>query len=89
MKKYALFLLLTVILSAAQVNAGSIQYIGTGRTAPKVKVTFSRNNGATWEHKEVKAGQTFNFPKDTTHLRIDNVPFDPKRNYKVKEGNVY
>lgn len=89
MKKLALLFLLASLLGAGVSEAGSIQYIGTGRTAPKVKVTFSRNNGATWEHKEVKPGQIFTFPKDTTHLRIDNVPFDPKRNYKVKEGNVF
>ena len=89
MKKFALFVLLAALVGPTQVYAGSIQYIGTGRNAPKVKVTFSRNNGATWEHKEVKPGQTYNVPKDATHLRIDNVPFDPKRNYKVKEGNVF
>lgn len=88
-KKFALFLALASLLGVSAAQAGSIQYIGTGRAAPKVKVTFSRNNGATWEHKEVRPGQTYTVPKNATHLRIDNVPFDPKRNYKVKDGNVF
>lgn len=89
MKKYVLFLALAIIMGTTVAQAGSIQYIGTGRSAPKVKVTFSRNNGASWEYKEVKPGQTYHVPKDATHLRIDNVPLDPKRNYKVKDGNVF
>lgn len=89
MKKLVLFLVLATFLGSAVAQAASIQYIGTGRNAQKVKVTYSRNNGATWEHKEVKPGQTFNVPKDATHLKIDNVPHDPRRNYKVKDGNVF
>lgn len=89
MKKLALFLALAMFVGTAVAQAGSIQYIGIGRPAPKVKVAFSRNNGTSWEHKEVRPGQTFHLPKDATHLRIDNVPFNPKKNYKVKEGNVF
>lgn len=89
MKKIALFLALASFLGASAAQAGTIQYIGTGRDAPKVKVSVSRNRGASWEHKEVKPGQTYTVPKDATHLRIDNVPLDPKRNYKVKDGNVF
>lgn len=89
MKKIILFLALAYFLGIPAAQAGSVQYIGTGCAAPKVKVSFSRNKGATWEHKEIKPGQTFSVPRDATHLRIDNVPLDPRRNYKVKDGNVF
>lgn len=89
MKKIVLLLVIASFLGISAAQAGSIQYIGTGRDAPKVKVSFSRNKGASWEHREVKPGQTFSVPGDATHLRIDNVPLDPKRNYKVKDGHVF
>lgn len=88
MKKAFLFLVCSLAF-ASSAFAGVIQYIGTGRPAPAVEVTFSRNNGASWQKTEVKPGQAFHVPRDATHLNINGVPRDPKRDYKVKEGNVY
>ncbi|WP_165071993.1 hypothetical protein [Desulfovibrio sp. ZJ200] len=89
MRKIIIFFVLAALAVASVAQAGSIQYLSSGRKAPPVKVTFSTNNGGIWEHRVLKPGQICTFPKGTTHLRIDNVPFDPKRNYKVKEGNVF
>lgn len=89
MKKLVLFLLLATFLGAAAAQAASIQYIDSGRKAPKVKISFSKNNGASWEYKEVSPGQTYTIPKNATHLRIDNVPYEPSKNYKIKDGNVF
>lgn len=87
--KNLLIAILGTFLFASSAFAGSIQHIGTGKPAPAVQVTFSRNNGASWQKTEVKPGQTFQVPRDATHLNINNVPRDPKRDYKVKDGNVF
>ncbi len=59
--------------------AGTIQYIGTGRSSLPVAVKISRNNGSTWNTVQVKPGQTYNIPRDATHLMINEVPRDPKK----------
>lgn len=87
--KKVLATVLCSFLFASSVFAASIQYVGTGKVNQPLRVSLSRNNGATWQKAEVKPGQTFNVPRDTTHLNINNVPRDPKRNYKVKDGNVF
>lgn len=87
MRKW-LFLLICLLCSS-NVLAGTIQYVGTGRSNPPAQVTFSRNNGASWQNLEIKPGQAFNVPRDTTHLYINNVPRDPRLNYKIKDGNVF
>ena len=70
-------------------QAASVQYLGEGRKEPTARITISRNNGKTWEHKELKPGQVYTIPKDTTHLQINNIPYSPSKNYKIKEGNVF
>lgn len=87
MKK--LLLMLMVLAFAASAQAGAIQYIGNGSGEPAIKVSYSRNNGVKWETKILKPGQTFHVPKDATHLKIDNAPYDPEQNYRVKDGNVF
>jgi len=69
--------------------AATIQYIGTGKKEVPVEISFSRNNGTTWKNAKVVPGQTFAVPSDATHLNINNVPRDPKKNYKIREGNVF
>ena len=66
-----------------------IQYIGSGKKDAPAEISFSRNNGATWQKAQVGPGQTFAVPSDATHLNINNVPRDPKKNYKIREGNVF
>ena len=88
MKKIFILIAILGMFGISDVLAGTIQYIGTGRQFPPVNVKISRNNGATWNTVQVKPGQTFNVPRDATHLMINEVPRDPKKSYKVKEGNI-
>jgi len=69
--------------------AATIQYIGSGKKDAPAEISFSRNNGATWQNAKVVPGQTFSVPADATHLNINNAPRDPKKNYKIREGNVF
>jgi hypothetical protein len=69
--------------------AATIQYIGGGRNEAPVAISFSRNNGSSWQNAKVGPGQTLTVPPDATHLNINNVPYDPKRNYKIRKGNVF
>lgn len=90
MRKLLIFAAFAALLSLpVAAGAASIHYLGNGKGGPAVKVTYSRSHGGKWEHKTMKPGQTFSIPKDATHLRIDNVPYNPKKNYKIKDGNVY
>ena len=82
-----LSLALTFVASAAL--CASIQYVATGHQSREIKITFSRNNGGTWQGVVVKPGSTYVVPNDATHLTIDGVPRDPKKNYKIKDGNVF
>jgi hypothetical protein len=74
---------------SATALAATIHYIGSGKKDAPVAISFSRNNGASWRNAKVGPGQTFTVPADATHLTIDNVPRDPKKNYKIREGNVF
>lgn len=69
--------------------AATIQYIGSGTKEAPVEISFSRNNGSTWQNAKVVPGQTFSVPTDATHLNILNTPRDPRKNYKIREGNIY
>lgn len=82
-------LVAAVVLSPLSANAATIQYIGTGKKVREIEVAFSRNNGATWQKKTIKAGQALAIPPDATNLIIDGVPRDPKNDYKLKDGLVY
>lgn len=76
------------MFTASAAYGYAIQYIGNGTGGPQVKITWSRSNGAKWETRMLKPGQTFQIPKDTTNLKIDNVNYQPNRNYKIRDGNV-
>ena len=87
MKK--ILLIIIFIITATSVDAETIQYIDTGKKSPCVKIVFSRNNGSSWKENIIRKGQSCNLPKDVTNLFINNVPYDPKKNYKIKDGNVF
>lgn len=89
MKKVLFLILVTFLICSTNAFAANIQYIDTGKQSPKIKVSFSRNNGASWKQDYIKKGQTYNVPRNATHLMINDIPRDPKRNYKVKDGNVF
>ena len=81
-----------MLIICVTVNSGyaaTIQYIGSGKKDAPVEISFSRNNGATWQKAKVVPGQTFAVPFDTTHLNINNFPRDPKKNHKIREGNTF
>lgn len=77
------------LLAPSPADAATIQYIGTGKKVREIEVIFSRNHGATWQKKSIKAGQSLAIPPDATQLIIDGVPRDPKKTYKVKDGIVF
>lgn len=66
----------------------AIRYISTGRSAPKARIAVSRNGGNSWQERELAAGQSFDIPPDCTNLLIDNVPYEPKMNYVIRQGKV-
>lgn len=78
MKKILLLFLAAFLVDCSLGYGGVIPYIGIVKPNSPVKVSFSRNNGASWEHKQIKPGQTFFVPEDATHLHINNVPYNPK-----------
>ena len=65
-----------------------IRYVGTGKNQRKIQVDFSMNQGKSWQHKELVAGQTFPVPTNCTTLLMDNIPYDPKGNYEIRDGNI-
>ena len=85
----AMTLAVLFCVAASSGYAATIQYIGSGKNDAPVEVSFSRNNGSSWQNAKVGPGQTFSVPSDATHLNINNVPRDPKKNYKIREGNVF
>ena len=89
MNKVLLMAMMIFFFSIADTFAGTIQYLGTGRPAEQMKITYSRDKGSSWKTVYIKMGQTLSIPPDATHLNINNVPCDPKRNYKIKDGNVF
>ena len=90
MRKFLLFAAFAALLSLpAAAGAASIHYLGNGKGGPAVRIAYSRSNGDKWDYRTMKPGQRFSIPRDATHLRIDNVPYNPKKNYKIKDGNVY
>lgn len=68
--------------------AAVIRYQATGRTVQPVKVSMSVNNGKSWKHTELKAGQSFPIAGNVTNLLINNVPYDPKGTYEIRDGIV-
>ena len=91
MRKFIVSLAFMLIFCAAATFgfAATIQYIGSGKKDAPAEISFSRNNGATWQNAKVAPGQTFAVPPDATHLNINNVPRDPKKNHKIRESKVF
>ena len=65
-----------------------IKYISDGRKNPEVKIAVSMNKGASWKEVILKAGQSYPIPPNVTNLLIDKVPYDPKINFTIRNGNV-
>ena len=65
-----------------------IRYVGAGRKSPEITITVSRDKGHTWHTQILKSGQTYSISPTITDLRINNVPYSPKANYAVRDGNV-
>lgn len=65
-----------------------IRYISEAQKSPAISVAVSRNQGRKWQEKDLSPGQSFAIPPDATNLLISNVPYDPKRDYEVREGRV-
>lgn len=82
------FLLFLLLCGVGSASAGVIQYIGTGKPAPALKVAVTRDNGGSWTTTSVKPGQTYVIPRDATQMTINGTPYPPQRNYKVREGRI-
>lgn len=67
---------------------GVIRYVGSGRDQRKVHISCSMNQGRSWQQKELAPGQSFPVPPNCTILLMDNVPYDPKGNYEVRDGKI-
>lgn len=67
---------------------GVIRYVAEGKKVPPVKLAVSMNNGRAWREQNLAAGQSYPIPPNVTNLLIDNVPYDPKRNYEIRGGKV-
>ena len=65
-----------------------IRYVATGKPAPKVAINFSVNGGKSWQERILAAGQSFHMPPNCTNLLVNNVPYDPKGNYEIRDGKV-
>lgn len=65
-----------------------IKYISDGRKNPEVKIIVSMNKGASWKTTILKAGQSYAIAGNVTNLLIDNVPYNPKENYIIRNGNI-
>lgn len=65
-----------------------ICYVAEGKKAPTVKLAVSMNKGAAWREQNLVAGQSWPIPPNATNLLIDNVPYDPKGNYEIRQGKV-
>ena len=65
-----------------------VKYISDGRKNPEVKISVSMNNGTSWKEIVLKAGQSYPISPNVTNLLIDNVPYDMKRDYVIRNGHI-
>ena len=65
-----------------------IRYVAIGRDSQIIKVVVSMNNGGSWQEKNLVPGQSFPIPPNATTLLMDNVPYDPERNYEIRQGKI-
>lgn len=63
-----------------------IRYVGGG--GPKIQIDYSMNNGQSWQKKELMPGQSFPIPPNCTTLLVNNVPYDPRGDYEIRDGKV-
>lgn len=67
---------------------GVIRYVSTGRKAPAVRISFSMNNGVSWQNKDLLPGQSFPIPLKCVNLLIDKIPYEPTGSYEIRDGHV-
>lgn len=68
--------------------AAVIKYQANGRTQETVNISTSVNNGKSWKQSNLKAGQSFPIAGNITNLLINNIPYDPRGTYEIREGHV-
>lgn len=67
---------------------GVVRYVAMGKNQRKITISYSMNQGKSWQQKELLAGQTFPIPPNCTTFLMDNVPYDPKGNYEIRDGKI-
>ena len=67
---------------------GLLRYVGGGDRDKVINISYSMNNGRSWQKRELRAGQSFPVPPDCTDLLLDNVPYNPAGNYEIRNGLV-
>lgn len=67
---------------------GWVRYIGTGASNSPVQISYSMNQGKSWQQKSLLPGQSFSIPPACTTLIMDNVPYDPAGNYEIRDGKI-
>lgn len=65
-----------------------VRYVGVGKRSPAIKISVSMNNGRSWQEKNLEPSQSYPIPPSATNLLMDNVPYDPKGNFEVRQGRV-
>lgn len=65
-----------------------IRYIGGAGNSPAVNVAVSMSHGYSWQEKTLVSGQSFSIPPNATNLQMNNVPYDPKKNYEIRNGKI-
>lgn len=67
---------------------GWVRYIGTGTEQAPVHISYSVNEGRSWQQKSLLPGQSFSIPNGCTTLIMNNTPYDPAGNYEIRAGNI-
>ena len=65
-----------------------IRYVGGGKERRGIAVDYSMSQGKSWQKKELLPGQSFPIPPNCTDLLMDNVPYDPKKDYEIRDGKI-
>lgn len=65
-----------------------IRYVAEGKKFPAAGIAVSMNSGRSWREQSLSPGQSFAIPPNATNLLIENVPYDCKRDYEIRQGRV-
>lgn len=81
---------IAVFLCAGKALAGTVRYEpGRKQLSPDMVLSISTNHGGAWRQTVLKPGRTVPIPSGATHMNINGIPLDPKKSYRIKEGNVF